>query len=217
MKKIRKNTQLNLINPNGAGRPAINDVGIRHISRPRIKRLTALHLTIKVRANKADIKSKKILEALHHAIKRARLKKLKIIHYTLEYNHVHLLVECNDNNILHLGMQALGISFSKAINKIKSLSGGVYKHRYHFRKLATRRELKNVFHYIINNGKKHKRATSMIDPYNSLVAENRIPADIEKIIKKNPFLFKLRGELRKVLDIGSLYGMGIEYLWSKLE
>ena len=74
MKKIRKNTQLSLINPKGAGRLALHDVGIRHTARPKITRLTALHLTIKVRSNKADIKSKKVLRVFHHAIKRARLK-----------------------------------------------------------------------------------------------------------------------------------------------
>ncbi|MDD4976655.1 MAG: hypothetical protein PHY93_20025 [Bacteriovorax sp.] len=92
MKKIRKNTQLSLVNPKRAGRPVTVDIGIRHISRERLKRPTALHLTIKVRENKANIKNKRILKALHHAIKRARLKKLRIIHYTIEYNHVHLLV-----------------------------------------------------------------------------------------------------------------------------
>ncbi len=214
MKKIRKNTQLSLINPKGAGRPALHDSGIRHTARPKIARLTALHLTIKVRSNKADIKNKKILKALHHAIKRARLKKLKVIHYTLEFNHLHLLIECESHKILHQGMQSFGISLAKAINKIKMLKGSVYKHRYHFRKLASRRELKNVLHYIFNNGKKHKRTSSILDPYNSLVAEKRIPADIEKIIVKSFILSELRRELQLVLDVGKFYGLSSSALWN---
>ena len=213
MKRIRKNTLLNFINPKGAGRPAINDIGIRHIKRPKISRLTTLHLTIKVRSNKADIKSKKILKALHHAIKRARLKKLRVIHYTLEYNHLHLLIECADHKVLHQGMQALGISLSKAINRLKQLKGSVYKHRYHFRKLGPGRELKNALQYIFNNGKKHKRTTSIIDPYNSLVAEKRVPADIEKIILSSSFLLELRRELQLLLDVGKFYGLGLGALW----
>ncbi|MBP9682556.1 MAG: transposase [Bacteriovorax sp.] len=213
MKIIRKKTQLSMINPKGAGRPALHDIGIRHTARPKITRFTALHLTIKVRSNKADIKSKKILKALHHAIKRARLKKLKVVHYTLEFNHLHLLIECESHQILHQGMQALGISLAKAINKIKLLKGSVYKHRYHFRRLATRRELKNALHYIFNNGKKHKRTRSILDPYNSLVAEKRIPADVEKIILRSPFLSELRRELQTVLDVGKFYGMGVSTLW----
>lgn len=186
MKKIRKNTQLSLINPKVAGRPALHDIGIRHTTRPKITRLTALH----------------------HAIKRARLKKLRVIHYTLEYNHLHLLIECECHKTLHQGMQALGITLAKVVNRLKQLKGSVYKHRYHLRKLATRSELKNALHYIFNNGKKHKRTSSMLEPYNSLVAEKRIPADIEKMILKSYFLRALRHELQLLLDVGTFYGMG---------
>jgi REP element-mobilizing transposase RayT len=216
MKKLRKNTQLSLINPKRAGRPAIHDIGIRHISRPLIKNATSFHLTIKVRANKADIQSKRILKAPHHGIKRARLKKLRVIHYTLEFNHVHLLVECCDNKTLQLGMQALGISFSKAINKIKKLKGGVYKHRYHLRMIASSRELRNVLHYIFHNGIKHRRALSLIDPFNSLVAESRLdylyPKEAKKIwadIAKSDFLRRLQRELYQVLEMGEIYFAGI--------
>ena len=217
MKKIRKNTpdtQLSLINQKGAGRPALNDIGIRHVKRPKISKLTALHLTIKVRSNKADIKSKSILKALHHAIKRARLKKLKIIHYTLEYNHLHVLVECHNNKILHQGMQAFGISLSKAINRIKRLKGAVYKHRYHFRKCTSRRDYKNVLHYIFANGVKHKRTSSYIDPYNSFVGDKRISADIEIAIKRSSTLVKLRDILRELLDLEGAFFISQKYLWS---
>lgn len=221
MKKIKKNTQLSLINPKRAGRPAINDRGIRHIRRDRIRKPTSMHLTIKVRENKADIKSKRILKALHRAIIRSRLKKLRVIHYTLEYNHVHLLVEASDHKVMHQGMQAFGISLSKAINKIKCLNGTVYKHRYYLRKLNSARELKNVLHYIFNNGVHHKRATSVLDPFNSLPAEARLD-HIYKItakklwadINRSDFLKQLKMELKGVLDSGEVYFNGLRFLSS---
>ena len=78
--RIRKNTQLTFVNPKRAGRKPIHDKSIRHTRRDRITKLTSLHLTIKVRENKADIKSKRILKALHHAIIRARLKGIRVVH-----------------------------------------------------------------------------------------------------------------------------------------
>jgi hypothetical protein len=214
MKKIRKHTQLSLLNRNGAGRPAKVDIGIRHIRRERINKPSALHLTIKVRENKADIQNKRILKALHHAIKRARLQRLRVIHYTLEYNHAHLVVEAGDNKVLHKGMQAFGISIAKAINKMKQVKGTVYKHRYHLRKLKTRREVKNAIQYVFGNGIKHKRAMSKIDLYNSLPAEKRISADIQKIIEKSPALFKLKEDLRDVLDEMRVFYLNAYYLWN---
>ncbi len=219
MKMIRKHTQLSLINIKGAGRPALHDKGIRHCERERIHKPTSLHLTIKVRDNKADIKNKSLLKALHHAIKRARLKNIKVLHYSLEYNHIHLLVEASSNANLHQGMQALGISLAKKINAIKRLKGTVYKHRYHLRKLSSPRELKNVLHYIFNNGIHHSRTSSILDPYNSLPAFNNLKSlygpiakKIEANIENSLFLSKLRKELSEVLDPGRLHFEGLNFI-----
>jgi REP element-mobilizing transposase RayT len=206
MKKIKENIKR-------VGRPAKVNIGIRHVSRERFYKPSALHITIKVRENKADIQSKRILKALHHAIRRARFQRLRIIHYTLEYNHVHLVVEADNNRILQKGMQALGISFSKGINKIKQLKGTVYKHRYHLRKLKSKREFKNALHYVFRNGIKHKRAFSLLDPYNSLAAEKKIPADMQAIIKRSSFLSNLCADLRDFLLEGKVYYLSTSEMW----
>ncbi|MGZ3809593.1 MAG: transposase, partial [Bacteriovorax sp.] len=159
-----------LFNIKGAGRPAIHDRGIRHISRDEIKRPTPLHLTIKIQKNKAGIRNKSILKNLHASIKKARIMGLKVIHYTLEFDHVHLLVECDSKETLGRGMQSFGISFSKGINKIKGLKGSVFKTRYHLRTLKTPNEIKNVINYILGNSIKHKHSLSILTPYNSLVS-----------------------------------------------
>ncbi len=219
MKKIRKHTQLSLLNTKRAGRPAIHDPGIRHTKRLRLKKPSSLHLTIKVRENKADIQNKRILKALHHAIKRARLKGLKIVHYTLEYNHVHLLVESVDNKILHSGMQAFGITIAKAINKIKRVKGSVYKNRYHLRLINSARQLKNVLNYIFENGIKHRRTNSRIDLFNSMIAESKMnvlyPKEAKKIwadIHKSEFLKVFQIDLYRVLSPGEIYFKSISYV-----
>lgn len=196
-----------LFNIKGAGRPAIHDRGIRHIARDEIKRSTPLHLTIKINREKAGLKNKSVLKTLHDSIKKARLIGLRIIHYTLEYDHVHLLVEADNNEILGRGMQSFGISFSKGINKIKKLKGQVFKTRYHFRKLKTPKEIKNAINYILGNALKHKKACSIVNPYNSLV----VVSDFSKLypgfeigiidtIKSSFLLSELKYELNDVLS-----------------
>lgn len=167
MKKLRKGTQLKLTNPKNAGRPALHDRGIRHIKREEIRRESPLHLTLKL--IRADIQNKIILKALRHAIIRARLQGLKIIHYSLEYDHVHLYAESRGNKILAKAMKALGVSFVKKINRHFKSKGSCYKTRYHLRILKSAREVKNVINYIFKNGIKHKRTKSMINLYNSAV------------------------------------------------
>jgi hypothetical protein len=55
-KTIRKNQQISLINPKGAGRPRLHDPGICHIERPKLSKPSSLHLTIKVKSIKAEMK-----------------------------------------------------------------------------------------------------------------------------------------------------------------
>ena len=188
-KKIRKGTQLKLTNHKNAGRPALRDIGIRHIKREEIKGAKPLHLTIKL--NRADIQNKTILIGLRHAIKRARLQGLKIVHYSLERDHVHLYAESHDNLILAKAMKALGVSLVKRINSYFSSRGSCYKTRYHLRILRSASEVKNVINYILKNGIKHRRTKFTIDPYNSaLVIHNQNilgfklkQADIQNIAK----------------------------------
>ena len=168
MKKLRKGTQLKLENPKNAGRPAIHDKGIRHTSRQEIRRPTPLHLTVKL--IRADIQNKLILQGLRHAILRARLQGLRVIHYSLEKDHVHLYVESSDNLVLAKGMKAFGVALVKRINKFFKRKGSFYKTRYHLRLLKSATEVKNVLNYILKNGIKHKRSRSIIDPYNSALA-----------------------------------------------
>ena len=203
MKKLKKGTQLKLTNPKNAGRRAIHDKGIRHTKREEIHRPTPLHLTVKL--NKANIQNKIILKGLRHAILRARLQGLKIIHYTLEHNHVHLYAEASENKILGKAMKAFGVSLAKKINRHFKTKGRCYKNRYHLRVLKSASEVKNVLNYILKNGIKHKRTKSIFDPYNSamvlhnykLIGLNLIKADIEikeykilKLILDELILFK---------------------------
>lgn len=184
-----KNKQKSLFNYKGAGRPAFNDRGIRHTSRPTLKKMSSLHLTIKVNRNKAEIKNKKVLKLLKHSIANARRQELKVIHFALEYDHVHLLIEAEDNVTLGKGMMSLGVTLAKGINRLKKLKGSVYKHRYHFRHITSSRQLKAVMNYIFSNGLKHKTAISTVSSYNSIQAEKKyslftnepVPADFDLI------------------------------------
>lgn len=199
---MKKNT---LFNIKGAGRTAIHDKGIRHTERELITKLTSLHLTIKIERAKAGLKNKSVLSLLHKAIKKARLAGLAIIHYTLEYDHVHLLAEVRDNQTLGKGMQSFGITFSKGINKLQAAKGKVFKTRYHLRKLKSSKEIKNVVGYILGNDVKHK-STSFLNTFNSLPALKNISEHypgfepmIEDVIAKSRTLTFLRHKLEEIL------------------
>jgi REP element-mobilizing transposase RayT len=169
--KPRKNQQMSLINRKGAGRPAKNDKAIRHTARPFFTKTRSFMITVKVKKNKAEIRNKTVLHILKRAIQNARRQGLSVIHYTLEYDHAHLLIEAENNVMLGKGMQAFGVTFAKAINRARKQSGTVYKNRYHFSRITTPTQLKNVMNYIFTNGKKHGRTKDIVNGFNSIKAE----------------------------------------------
>ena len=89
-------------------------------------------------------------------------------------------------------MKALGVSFVKKINRYYKTNVSCYKTRYHLRILRSASEVKRVIHYILNNGIKHRRSNSIIDPFNSALVlhdskllENKLNwADIKKYYQK---------------------------------
>ena len=197
MKKLRKGTQLKLTNPKNAGRPAIHDKGIRHTRREEIRRPTPLHLTVKL--IRADIQNKVILKSLRYAILRARTQGLRVIHYSLEKDHVHLYVESSDNIVLAKGMKSFGVTLVKRINLFFKRKGTCYKSRYHLRTLKSATEVKNVLNYILKNGIKHKRTKFVVDPYNSALAFHDFKILGVKVIWADN-LMKEKERLKPILD-----------------
>jgi REP element-mobilizing transposase RayT len=157
-----------------------------------------MHLTIKVEKRKAGLKNKSILKVLKRAILKGRSSGLRIIHFTLEYDHVHLLVESDCKIKLGRGMMRFGVTLAKGINKFQKGSGQVYKHRYHQRFINSGRDLKNVLNYIFKNGLKHKTASTLVNPFNSIRAE------VQHFLMKNRRVIP-DWELIRILDRGKIH------------
>ena len=83
---------------------------------------------------------------------------LRVIHYSIQGNHLHLLIEADGAMSLCRGAQGLAIRIARAINRAQGRQGKVFSDRYHARALATRREVVNALRYILENYRHHLRA-----------------------------------------------------------
>ncbi len=210
-KNLRKGSQLKLTNLKNAGRKAIHDKGIRHSHRERLVRASGLHLTIKL--IKADMQNKTVLKILRYAIMKARKQNLKIVHYALEHNHIHLYAEAVNNADLSKGMKAFGVTLVKKINRYQQRSGSLYKHRYHLRILKSATEVKNVINYILKNGMKHRKSKSPFDLYNSALVLHDFKIIDLKVIKADIQKSLEYQHLKCVLDELNLYRRELNFLF----
>ncbi|HEY4243442.1 MAG TPA: transposase [Kofleriaceae bacterium] len=110
---------------------------------------------------------------LYRAIRAAtivvgRTQAMRVVHASIQSNHVHLVVEADDQRVLAKGMQGFQISAAKHINRTLVRKGTVFRDRYHAHILTTPRETRNAVVYVLNNWRKHGvHAETIIDPFSS--------------------------------------------------
>jgi REP element-mobilizing transposase RayT len=94
----------------------------------------------------------------------------RVVHYSLQSNHAHLVVEAADRGALGRGMKSLGARLARAVNRVFGRTGPVLAERYHQRILETPREVRNVLRYVLLNARRHARRTvrgAALDPASS--------------------------------------------------
>lgn len=142
------------------GRKRIHSKGVTHRRREAINARTPLHINFKY---KVQIRNKECLRILKRAIINARRMGLQVLHFSLQHNHVHLIIETTNNGSLTRGMRSLTITLAKGINKGKIQLG-----RYHLHVLRTIRETRNAVHYVLFNEQRHNGRR--VDEFSSLIS-----------------------------------------------
>jgi len=84
---------------------------------------------------------------------------VRILQFSVQGNHVHLVVEALHQKALSTAMQGLCIRLAKNINRIIGREGIVFAERYHAHILRTPTEVRNAVHYVLYNRHKHRPAT----------------------------------------------------------
>ena len=104
---------------------------------------------------------------LRDAITRGSSPSFRTVHFTVQSNHLHFLIEAEGRKQIARGMQGLGIRLAKAINRALGRKGRVWNDRYHARALRTPREVRNALIYVLANRNKHGGHVRGIDAYSS--------------------------------------------------
>jgi hypothetical protein len=93
----------------------------------------------------------------------------RILHFSVQRDHVHFIVEAKSAEALSSGVRSLAIRIARYVNELLSRKGPLWEGRWHGRALATPREVRNALVYVLANFRKHARRPPSpgIDPYSS--------------------------------------------------
>ena len=139
----------------GAGRPQKPDAGASHAPRPGLARCP-VHVTLRVCDHVWNLRSRRSLRVVEQALSGVLARPgFRVVHFSLQGDHVHLLVEADGARELACGMKALSIRLSKGMNRMMGSTGPVLEDRYHAHVLRTPREVRNALSYVLLNHRSH--------------------------------------------------------------
>jgi hypothetical protein len=145
----------------GAGRKPAPDARILHRSREGFGARHACHVTVKMRPEVPSLRSVRLVRELERSFSMARERgDFRLVHYALQENHAHLIVEAKGPEALGRGMKALGARIARAVNRIFRRRGPALADRYHLHVLRTPRQVRSALAYVLLNARRHASKVS---------------------------------------------------------
>ena len=117
-----------------------------------------VHVTLRTAPGVGYLRGYRRYQAILKALREAKERHgLRVIHYSVQGNHLHLLVEADGAESLSRGVQGLSVRLARALNRAGQRRGKVFADRYHAHVLASRREVARALRYILENFRHHLR------------------------------------------------------------
>ena len=99
--------------------------------------------------------------------------RFRLLHYSVQGNHLHVIAEADDTYALSRAMRSLSIRVAKQLNKLCGERGVRIPQRYHLEVIKTPLQAQLTLRYVLNNFRRHAKtwgehpAPDWIDPCSS--------------------------------------------------
>jgi REP element-mobilizing transposase RayT len=144
---------------------------VRHRARSVHKCWNPLHVTLRAVSGLPSFRQQVLYAAFERAFRTTRREDFRIVEFSVQDNHVHMIVEADDKDALARGMKSFSVRANRLFNAALGRGRGrVWGDRYHRRDLTSARHVRNALVYCLSNYKKHQRVTHgrpRIDPCSS--------------------------------------------------
>jgi REP element-mobilizing transposase RayT len=137
----------------GAGRkPAGARAGVPHQHRPVLSPRHPAHVTMRVLPHVWNLRSRRAFRAIGLALASCKESDgFRLVHFSVQGNHLHLIVEARDAERLSRGMQGLATWIARRLNQLIGRRGKVFADRFHAHVLRTPLEVAHAIAYVLGN------------------------------------------------------------------
>ena len=158
----------------------------RHRTRPEVLPRHPVHVVLRVTHAVRNLRDLRMYRAIRAALRTCLARAdYRVVHVSIQSNHLHLLVEADDKQALARGMQGFAISAAKRLNReLGRAHGDVFAFRYHATTITSPTQARNAISYIVNNWRHHRcdrYRDWRTDPYSSAHALWSLPQHAERL------------------------------------
>jgi REP element-mobilizing transposase RayT len=118
---------------------------------------------MRLRRGLGSLSTPRAFAAISTAIAAASSEVFRVLQFTVQDNHLHLMIEAEGRTELMAGAKGLAVRSARALNRRLRRNGQVWGDRYHTRDLTTPSEVRNCYAYILLNSRKHRPGSAGFD------------------------------------------------------
>jgi REP element-mobilizing transposase RayT len=138
---------------------------VEHARRPPHKGRHPVHVTLRAKTGLPSFRKQRVHRLLAEVLQDQRKRRYKddfrVLHFSIQGNHLHLIVEADSERgdggyrPLRAGISGLEIAFARRLNRMLGRTGKVWADRYHRHDLKTPREMSRGLAYVFGNYTHH--------------------------------------------------------------
>jgi len=140
---------------------------VPHRARPAHVPAHPVHVTLRSGPAVRCLRAARVFPAVRRALAAASHGGFRILHFTVQNDHLHLIVEADDSRALGRGLRGLAIRVARAVNRALGRRGAVWGDRYHARALTSPGAVRHALIYVLMNRRKHAVGERGLDPCSS--------------------------------------------------
>ncbi len=119
------------------------------------------HVTLRLRADTPSLRTVPIVREIERTFAGGCSRPdFRLVHYALQGNHAHLIVEASDPDALGRGMKSIGARLARAVKPQAGRTGRVLADRYQVRLLPTPKAVRNALRSVLLNARRHATAVA---------------------------------------------------------
>lgn len=113
-------------------------------------------MTVRIRAEVWNMRTHRCFREIRRAFERGcRRFGFRLVHFSVQRNHAHFIVEAPDAHQLGRAMKGLAVRMARALNRVMRRRGPVFADRYHAHLLESPTEASRAIVYVLRNRRVH--------------------------------------------------------------